>query len=415
MRTTLSLRNSSPTPSFRRPNSNGSSGILRLAALVFVLVGSACRTTPDYGAALPEGAAALIPVGPDEELPDFASDWDQRETLLESVNQSITWLKRPHAPKFFPTAGIDHARVLRSLERFRELLFESQSAEEFERSLLAEFQVYKSAGWDGRGGGVLFTAYCTPILRGSTTRDATYTWPLYGLPDDLVKAADGSVLGWETAFGRLSAYPSRGAIEAHGMLEGRGLELVWLSDPINAYIAHVNGSAFIELEDGSMLRLGYAGKNGQPYHSLGKELEADGRIPRGQASLLAIREWAAQASPEEVADYLHRNPSYVFFTPIEGNPHGSLDVPVTGGRSLATDKTLFPRGALVFIDAATPSDAPPGTPAASFSQFLLDQDTGGAIRTAGRADIYLGIGPEAEERAGHVKSVGQLYYLFLKE
>ena len=205
-------------------------------------------------------------------------------------------------------------------------------------------------------------------------------------------------------------YPARGAIEAGGLLEGRGLELVWLADPIDAYIAHVNGSAFIRLPDGTLYRLGYAGKNGREYTSLGKELESDGRIPRGQASLQTIRSWAAGASPEELDDYLHRNASFVFFTPIDGNPHGSLDVEVTTGRSVATDKTLFPRGALVYVEA--PPEAATDAP---LNRFYFDQDTGGAIRTAGRADLYLGIGPEAEDVAGRTKVEGQLYYLFLKE
>jgi membrane-bound lytic murein transglycosylase A len=220
-----------------------------------------------------------------------------------------------------------------------------------------------------------------------------------------VKDRDGTVLGWETPRGRQERYPSRGAIEASGMLAGR--ELVWLADPIDAYIAHVNGSAFIELPGGSLHKLGYAGKNGRAYTSLGKELEADGKIPRGQASLATIRAWAASASEEERDDYLGRNQSFVFFTPIESNPHGSLDVPVTANASVATDKTLFPRGALVY--AAGPAQEP------VVNRFLFDQDTGGAIRTAGRADLYLGIGPEAEEAAGRTKIEGQLYYLFLKE
>lgn len=379
------------------------------------LLSVGCTTTPNYGLALPEGAPALIPVGPGEKLPDFGRDWANRDELLPAIDQSIAWLRRAHAPRFFPQAGIDHDLVLASTERFRELLLETSGPTEFARALKDEFQVYKSAGWNGRGGGTLFTAYCTPILRGSATPDETYRWPLYALPDDLVKGADGTVLGWETAYGRLSAYPSRRAIEAKGMLEERGLELVWLADPIDAYIAHVNGSAFIELTDGTMLKLGYSGQNGQPYYSLGKELEAEGKIPRGEASLRKIREWAEAAGEDELFEFLHRNPRFVFFTPIDGNPHGSLDVPVTGGRSLATDKTLFPRGAVVFVEASTPEDAPPGSPQESFSLFMLDQDTGGAIRTAGRADIYLGIGPQAEERAGRVKATGQLYYLFLKE
>ena len=306
---------------------------------------------------------------------------------------------------------MSHERALASLERFRDLLASAQGPEDLQRGIEEEFAIYKSAGWDGRGGGVLFTAYCTPILEGSLTESARYRFPLYAMPPDLVKARDGSVLGWETPGGRLPHYPTRRTIEAKGLLKGRGLELVWLADPVDAFIAHVNGSAFIKLDDGGELRLGYSAKNGRAYTSLGKELEADGKLER--ASLRAIRDWAANTPEEEVVEYLHRNASYVFFTPIQGTPHGSLDVEVTSERSIATDKTLFPRGAVTFVEA----DVPPsdGAEPAPFQRFLMDQDTGGAIRTAGRADLYLGIGPDAEARAGQTKSEGQLYYLFVKE
>jgi membrane-bound lytic murein transglycosylase A len=307
---------------------------------------------------------------------------------------------------------VTHERALRSLERFRELLTGAGSAEDFQRAIEAEFTVYKSAGWNGRGGGVLFTAYCTPLLRGSLEPSPEFTHPLYALPPDLVKDRDGSVLGWETAMGRMPQYPSRGAIEAGNLLGGKGLELVWLADPIDAYIAHVNGSAFVDLGDGTLYRVGYAGKNGRTYRSLGRELEEEGRIPKGQASLQTIRAWASRASAEELDDYLDRNESFVFFTPIDGNPHGSLDFEVTGERSLATDKELFPRAAVVFVEAEIPDEDGAPKP---FQRVLLDQDTGGAIRTAGRADVYLGIGPRAEARSGSTKAEGQLYYLFLRE
>ena len=371
-----------------------------------------CAVTPDYGRPLAEGQSALIPV-PADEIPDFRSEWDQRESLAWPVQLSIDWTRRNHAQQFFPIAGVTHERALRSLERFQELLETSAGADAFQTAIEREFTVYKSAGWNGEGGGVLFTAYCTPILRGSLEPSLAYQHPLYALPPDLVKGANGEILGWETAFGRMDSYPSRGAIEAGGLLEGKDLELVWLADPIDAYIAHVNGSAFIELPDGTLYKVGYAGKNGRTYTSLGKELEADGVLPEDGASLETIREWAAGASELELQDYLGRNASYVFFTPIDGNPHGSLDVEVTGGRSVATDKTLFPRGAVTFVSAY---DQPDGRRTEDgFHRFFLDQDTGGAIRTAGRADLYFGIGPDAEERSGKTKLVGQLYYLFLKE
>jgi membrane-bound lytic murein transglycosylase A len=377
-----------------------------LACILFGLVASlACKSTPDYSSALAEGAPALLPLGPNEPVPDFSHQWERRDEILPALQNSLVWTRREHAKQFFPAAGIEHARALASLERFEQLLSTSYGPQDFQTALEREFQVYNSAGWDGKGGGVLFTGYCTPILRGSLTRDETFRHPLYRLPADLVKGRDGGVLGWQTQSGLRPRYPSRAAIEASGMLAGQ--ELVWLADPLDAYLAHVNGSAFVELPDGALFRVGYAGKNGRPYTSLGKELEADGKLARGTVSLSTIRAWAASASAEEVREYLERNQSYVFFTAIDGNPHGSLDVEVTGGRSLATDKALFPRGALVFVAG------PAGEP--RVNRFLFDQDTGGAIRTAGRADLYLGIGPEAEELAGRTRIEGQLYYLFLKE
>ena len=155
-----------------------------------------------------------------------------------------------------------------------------------------------------------------------------------------------------------------------------------------------------------MFKLGYSGKNGQPYTSLRKELVRDGKIDE-DGKLASIREWAA-AHPDELPEYMDRNASYVFFTPIEGTPRGSLNVEVTGNRTLATDKTLFPRGAVCFVDTQV------GT-GREFRQFMFDQDTGGAIRTAGRADIYLGSGATAERLAGTTEQEGQLYYLFLKD
>ena len=371
---------------------------------------AACRSaTPDYGRALPRGAAALLPLDGDERHPELRRSWVDREEILPALERSIAWTSSDYSKQFFPIAGVDHERALASLVRLKELLMETPSPSAFQEAIDREFRWYKSAGWDGRGGGVLFTGYCTPILPGSRVATAEYRYPLYSLPPDLKKDSKGHILGRITPAG-LEEYPSRHAIEAGSLLAGQGLELVWLRDPIDAYVAHVNGSAFVELPNGEMLRLGYSGKNGRPYTSLGKELIRDGLVKAEDMNLAAIRRWAHE-QPEQVQEYLDRNDSYVFFTPIEGNPRGSLNVEVTAERTLATDKRLFPRGAAVFVDTALPG---PKGRLRSFRRLMFDQDTGGAIRTAGRADIYLGIGPQAEELAGVTQAEGQLYYLFLR-
>ena len=373
------------------------------------LLAGACRS-PDYGRPLPDGWPALIPLEPGEKRPDFSGDWRRHDEVLPALDRSIEWMNKPSSPRHFPIEGVSHARALASLERFRELLLQTRSADEFDRRVAEEFTIYKSAGWNGKGGGVLFTGYYTPILAGSRTPSSKFAWPLYALPPDLEKGPDGEILGRRTP-GGLEAYPTRREIEESGMLEGQGLELVWLGDPLDAFIAHVNGSAFVRLEGGEMLRFGYAGKNGRAYTSLGQELVKDKKVKARDMSLGAIRRWAA-AHPDEIRKYLARNESYVFFTPIDGNPRGSLNVEVMPGRSLATDKRLFPRGSIVYVDVRLPGE---NGRARDFDRFLLDQDTGGAIRTAGRADIYLGIGDAAERVAGKTRSAGQLYYLFLPQ
>jgi len=386
-----------------------------LPALLACATAPACSlftttpVAPDYGRPLAPGAAALIELGPDERRPDVRATWTwpEREEILPALERSISWTRSKHSRQFFPMAGITHERALASLERFRDLLDEARNADEFAAAFDREFTVYKSAGWDGQGGGVLFTGYCTPLLPGSLVRTARYRHPLHALPADLVKADDGTTLGQTTDAG-LRRYPDRQAILADASY--RDLEIVWLADPVDAYIAHVNGSAFIELEDGEIARFGYAGKNGRPYTSLGKELIAAGRVAAEDMNLAAIRRWAA-SHPGEVESFLARNESYVFFTPIDGNPRGSLNLEVASERTIATDKTLFPRGALCFVESALPETAGGTRP---FSQLMLDQDTGGAIRTAGRADLYLGVGPEAERRSGATRATGQLYYFFLR-
>jgi len=380
-------------------------------SLLLVVLLAACESAPlrpEYGRPLPPGAPALLKLGPDEPRPDWSVDFTRRASLATATERSIEWMGKPSSRTHFPIEGVTHERALASLLRFRELVTTAADAGQFAAAIEAEFDVYKSAGWDGRGGGVLFTGYCTPILDGALQPDAEHRYALYAQPPDLVKDAQGNTLGQQTA-GGLRPYPARAEIDRQELLTGKGLELAWLRSPLDAFVAHVNGSAVIRLPDGSLHRLGYAAQNGRPYTSVRNALVADGQLSAERANLQGLRDWASR-NPGRVQDYLDRNERYVFFLPIEGNPRGSLNVEVMAERSLATDKSLFPRGAVTFIE--THSGQRGGR---RFRQFLLDQDTGGAIRTAGRADIYVGVGPAAERLAGATEEEGQLYYLFLRE
>jgi len=261
---------------------------------------------------------------------------------------------------------------------------------------------------------VLFTGYCEPIVEASRTKTPRFKYPLYRLPDDLEKDKEGNTLGRKTATGVLLPYYTREQIDEEKKLEDRALEIAWLESPLDAYIIHVQGSATLKLSDGSVLKIGYAGKNGRPYRSLGKALVQDGRMDADQVSLQSIRSYFDQ-KPKELLPYLYKNESYIFFTENEGGPFGSIGVTVTPYHTIATDKSIFPRASPVFIDTSLPfRDSRGSLSYKSYKGYALDQDTGGAIRSAGRVDVFMGTGKEAEILAGRTRYEGKLYYLFVR-
>jgi membrane-bound lytic murein transglycosylase A len=200
-------------------------------------------------------------------------------------------------------------------------------------------------------------------------------------------------------------------IEDSGMLAGS--ELVWLSDPFEAYIAHVQGSAKIRLPDGELVTVGYAASSGHDYQSIADVLVEERKIARDRMSLAAMIDYF-KLHPDQVGRYVQRNPRYVFFRLSEGPPHGSLNEPVTPWRTIATDKSIFPRAAMAFISTTLPRDQGGRIVKQPYDGFVLDQDTGGAIRAPGRCDIYMGQGDRAGQLAGQTYQEGRLYYLFLK-
>lgn len=388
---------------------------------LLVIIGS-CRTVPPeperpdleyYSQPLPPGKMALEKVDDPALFPDFRKGFHSRDRVLLAIERSISYFKKPSSKEHFPYLDISHSRALRSLEVFREVLLSARSAEELQIEILRRFDVYRSVGCDGRGT-VLFTGYCEPIYDGSLVRTEVYRYPLYKQPPDLVKMRDGTPLGRRTESGEIVPYYTRREIEEGALLEGRGLELVYLRDKLEAYIVHVQGSARIRLPDGKEMEVGYAGKTDRPYTSIGELLIKDGKIKRAEMSLQKIKEYFRE-HPGELDHYLHQNECFVFFTETKGGPFGSIGVPVTPLASLATDKTVFPRGCLAFVETVIPVMRNGVVVSEPFFAFMLDQDTGGAIRSAGRGDIFIGSGPEAELLAGRTYHEGKLYYLFLKE
>ena len=261
----------------------------------------------------------------------------------------------------------------------------------------------------------LFTGYYEASLDGAREPSARFATPLYLRPDDLVSVSlgdfrpdlEGERIAGRVVDGRLVPYADRAAIVV-GALDGRGLELIWVDDPVDAFFLHIQGSGKVALSDGGSLRVGYAGQNGHSYTAVGRVLIARGEVSREDMSMQAIRAWLA-ANPDQAQALMNENRSYVFFAPIDGDgPLGAQDVVLTAGRSLAVDRRFVPLSVPVWLDSTAP-DGRGGEQ--SLQRLLIAQDTGGAIRGPLRGDIFWGDGEAAAAIAGRMKSTGRAYLL----
>jgi membrane-bound lytic murein transglycosylase A len=284
------------------------------------------------------------------------------------------------------------------------------------------FRPYAIAGTDGRDTGTV-TGYYEPLLAGSRTRTARFTVPLYAAPDDLLtidltelypelkdKRLRGRVEGK-----RVVPYWPRADI-ANGKAPVAGRELAFVEDPVEAFFLEIQGSGRIQLADGSVMRLGYADQNGQPYRSIGRVLIERGELTLDRASMQGIRDWGRR-NPDKLPALLAENPSYVFFREVPppspgtlaaeiDGPFGSLGVPLLARRSIAVDTRSVPLGAPVFLATTYPLTKTP------LERLVLAQDTGGAIRGAVRADFFWGFGDEAGRQAGRMRQEGRMWILW---
>ncbi len=286
----------------------------------------------------------------------------------------------------------------------------------------AHFSVWSVTAGDGDATG-LATGYYEPLLAGSRERGARFTTPLYAPPDDLL-TVDLASLFPELAGKRVRArlegrkvvpYWTRAELEQRAPYLVDKV-LVWVDDPVDAFFLEIQGSGRVKLDDGSVLRVGYADQNGQPFKPVARVLIERGALTRDNASMQAIRAWGRE-NPAELPALLDENPSFVFFrivppaapgsleAAIDG-PIGALGVPLLRERAIAVDPRSVPLGAPVYIATTRPlSDAP-------MNRLTMAQDTGGAIRGAVRADFFWGFGGDAPREAGRMKQPLRMWLLW---
>ncbi|MDP7008276.1 MAG: MltA domain-containing protein [Phycisphaerales bacterium] len=389
--------------------------------LIVLLAMASCKSTQPsetvekplgrtYSKPLKTGQPALRRV-PNAQWPDLGSAWEGNDLFLQdSLDNSIAWFEAPSSKQWFPIEGITHQQAKNSVLAVRALLETCKTKNEFLYKLETNFDVYQSVGCDDEGT-VLFTGYYAPDFYASKTPSRKYDAPLYTRPSDLVTdQASGEPIGRKLSDGSITSWPTRREIEHSNLFNGN--ELVWVEDDLDAYTIHVNGSARLRLDTGELMYVGYAGKTDRPYTGLGSSVLKADLLPKSKLSLRNIRK-LYDKNPQVISNLIDENESFVFFREYDGSawPSGSLGVPVTAARSIATDKRIFPRGGLVFVDTTVHSLT---GETEKFKQFMVDQDTGGAIRAPGRADLFMGVGPTAGIKAGGQYAEGTLYYLFLK-
>lgn len=269
--------------------------------------------------------------------------------------------------------------------------------------------------------GAMLTGYFEPEVKGSLKPVKPFTTPIYGKPDDLTlltRVANRDTLPAELTAARatpqgLAPYYTRREID-EGALQGRGLEIAYLSNPYEAFIMQIQGSGLVRLPDGKGLRIGFAAKNGHPYTSVGKLLIERGEMQSHQASMQSVMEWVRKNN-QRGKELMWENKSFAFFRVLstaeasEG-PQGALQLPLSAGRSLAVDPRYHQLGTPIWVAAPTLKDLQ----SKPVARLLVAQDTGSAIKGPVRGDLFWGSGDEAGKIAGRTKHVCDFYVLVPK-
>jgi membrane-bound lytic murein transglycosylase A len=365
---------------------------------------------PEQSTATPKAGDLEAPsngevVGLDDQL--WGKNGD-RAAMIASIDNSLRYMQTPASVKAYSeyiVPGVTHERVKRSLTRFRQLVVSSKSSTQLRDAVKKEFAFYQSIGNDSKGT-VKFTGYYEPIYTASRKPTAEYKYPLYKQPANFSSWA--------------KPHPTRVQLEgidglqaAKGPLAGN--ELLYMKDRFEVILVQIQGSAKFKLPDGTTTTVGFNGGTDFAYNSIGKMLLEDKKVTQSQLTLPGIIRYFRE-NPKELDVYIPRYNRFVFMKDTNNSPPmGSINVPVTPDRSIATDKSLMPPGALALVHTQLPFSVGGKIQQRLVSRYVLDQDTGSAITTPGRVDYFMGQGKEAGDRAGVTGGNGKLYYLLLKK
>lgn len=385
-----------------------------LVLLIIAVLFSACSTQPEKVPPRPDTQAggeqeiklgapirlrndSTVLIYPTEfnQLPGW--HFDNHVIALRAFRRSCDSWKKQADDK--PLNGIFELGRVGDWKRLCGVNVHNGQEKQFFEQWFKPYAVANNGSFDG-----LFTGYYVPELHGSYHKTARFNVPIYGIPKDLVKRGDQ--IG-RLQNGQFLPYYNRAEITA-GALHGKGAELLWVDNEIDAFFMEVQGSGKVIMEDGHIQGVGFAGKNGRAYYAIGKTLVDKGIIAKEDISMQTIRNWIV-ANPDEGKQLMLQNQSYVFFklnhTPASEGPIGSMNTPLTAGHSLAVDKSYLPLGIPLWLDAEHPDGNQ------RLRHLVMAQDTGGAIKGVIRGDFFWGQGQQAGEYAGVMKSRGRYFLL----
>ncbi len=360
-----------------------------------------------------------------DKLTGFADDLSRASLEKAITNQLQAMFEQElSTPVRLGSFTLTRGRLVETLEAFLKILKQELPLEEFNNKISEEFVLYRVGV--GKEKKVLFTGYYRPVIEASPVRTAVYRYPIYQMPQQgfqQVKYKKGiQLVGTNVGIKKIrETYTENKAwrrftredIDHKGALKGQGLEVAWLKDELERFFLHIQGSGMLEFPDGTRQSVGYQGSNQYSYTGIGKLMIKDGVIDISQGSMQGIKKYFSD-HPQDISKYLYQNKRYIFFTLNDNEgPRGSGGGELVGGRSIATDKSIYPAGGLAFIKVRQPvlNEKNEIVRWQPVSRFVVDQDTGSAIRGPGRGDLFFGTGQKAGAKAGHYHERGEVYYL----
>ncbi|MBW1650812.1 MAG: MltA domain-containing protein [Deltaproteobacteria bacterium] len=360
-----------------------------------------------------------------EQYPHFKDD-RQYTDIDKSIVKSLSYLKRVNSNKEFAFGEDTYTAsyLIESLQTFQNFIATKPSEEQLNQFIKTKYKVYQAAGRDSEKN-LLVTGYFEPLLKGSLKKTKDFTIPLYAIPKDLifVNLADfseelkGKKISGKLVKNRLKPYYDRYDIEYNNAIFNKAEKLAWIQNRIDRFFLEIQGSGKVILENGEIINIHYHATNGRKYQSIGTLLIREGKIKPKEMSMQAIYEYL-QKNSQEIKKVLPYNKNFVFFKTEKEGPIGCISVALTPMRSIATDRKIFPQAALAYIQTYKPTAEYKENKNIEWEEmnlFVQNQDTGGAIKGAGRADFFWGNGDYAKLAAGHMQHKGKLFFLVLKK